>query len=133
MIHPVVGFIGDYDSSKETLYGSSGSTSLKLNYSEVDAVLFRSVDWLSNPSTLHYCIHRFPPTLPFSGTRVSFYDSSRPSEAFRSQIIPIFCCVESPRITGATALLTCQFLDCLLPHGLSGLKPDFVLSPHLQY
>ncbi|KAM3184367.1 hypothetical protein ACTXT7_008494 [Hymenolepis weldensis] len=128
LIHPVVGFVGNYNSSKEILYCQSGSIRLKVSPEEVDMVLFRSIDWLSDPSIRSYCVQRYPPSLPFTGTRVSFYDNSQAIQTHQSHTLPVFGCANSQRITGVTALLTYQFLNCLLPQGLSGNKVDFGMS-----
>nr|CDS25296.2 hypothetical transcript [Hymenolepis microstoma] len=128
LIYPVVGFVGNYHSSKEVLCCQSESIRLKLSPEETDLVLFRSIDWLSDPSNRWFCVQRYPPSLPFTGVRVSFFENSRKIQAYQSYIFPVFGYRDSQRITGATALLTYQFLNCLLPHGLSGNKIEFGVS-----
>ncbi|KAM7536697.1 hypothetical protein Aperf_G00000085782 [Anoplocephala perfoliata] len=129
LIYPVIGFIGNYDSSKEILHSPSGNIHLKPSPGEVDMIIFRSIDWLSDPAVRRYCIHRFPPSLPFTGTRVSFFDNSQQNQIkqmYQTVVLPVFSCVDSPRITGATAFLTYQVLTCLLPQGLPGKQKTVV-------
>ncbi|VDO00613.1 unnamed protein product [Rodentolepis nana] len=128
LIYPIVGFVGNYHSSKEVLCRQSESIRLKLSPEETDMALFRSINWLSDPSNRWYCVQRYPPSLPASGVNVSFYDNSRKTQTYQSCIFPVFGCRDSQRITGATALLTYQFLNCLLPQGLPGNKIEFGVS-----
>ncbi|KAL5107603.1 Nucleoside diphosphate-linked moiety X motif 8 [Taenia crassiceps] len=129
LIHPLVGFIGNYDPLEDTINqqvgGSMQSVRLRPNPHEVDMIVFRSVDWLSNPAYRRYCVYREHSCLPFTGA-TTFLGSPCPSSSkFHKNAtftLPVFGgspgCVELPRITGATALLTYQLLTCLLPREL---------------
>ncbi|VDM31218.1 unnamed protein product [Hydatigera taeniaeformis] len=128
-IHPLVGFIGNYDPSENTINqqvdGSVHSARLQPNPHEVDMVIFRSIKWLSNPAYRRYCVYREQFCLPFTGATTFLGSPCENSRTFRknaTSTLPVFggCpgTAELPKITGATALLTYQLLACLLPQGL---------------
>nr|CDS22954.1 NUDIX hydrolase domain [Echinococcus granulosus] len=129
LIHPLVGFIGNYDPLEDTISqrvgGSLRCARLRPSPREVEMVVFRSINWLLNPACRKYCVYRERSCLPFTGA-TSFLGSpcstSRKPHKNVTFSLPVFGgspgSVELPRITGATALLTHQLLTCLSPKGL---------------
>ncbi|VDK32449.1 unnamed protein product [Taenia asiatica] len=129
LIHPLVGFIGNYDPLEDTINqqvgGSLQSVRLRPSPHEVDMVVFRSINWLSNPAYREHCVYREHLCLPFTGATTFLGSPCPTSREFHKSAtfsLPVFGgspgCVEPPRITGTTALLTYQLLTCLLPQGL---------------
>ncbi|KAL5963637.1 hypothetical protein TSMEX_008604 [Taenia solium] len=129
LIHPLVGFIGNYDPLEDTINqqvgGSLQSVRLRPSPHEVDMVVFRSINWLSNPAYREHCVYREHLCLPFTGATTFLGSPCPTSREFHKGAtfsLPVFGgspgCVEPPRITGTTALLTYQLLTCLLPQGL---------------
>ncbi|VDD75686.1 unnamed protein product [Mesocestoides corti] len=138
LIHPVVGFCGYYNSQTQMLSRDPGNggphTRLKPSDYEVDAVIFRSVEWLSRPRNRNYCLFRENPLLPFTGV-TSFLGNPNACHLRHHggavHATPVFgwppgIC-ECPKISGVTAILTYQFLSCLLPEGLP--KHPFIPDP----
>nr|VZI25511.1 unnamed protein product [Spirometra erinaceieuropaei] len=132
-INPVVGFCGYYNSQTDTLsnrpgsdHSCSGAIKLAVNESEVESLIFRSIDWLCDKRNFHHafvCEHRAVPFTGISTLRSRPYKARpRPSPDSMRFAVPVFGGPPGksdwPRIRGLTAWMTYQFLSCLLPDGM---------------
>ncbi|VEL22108.1 unnamed protein product [Protopolystoma xenopodis] len=152
MVYVVVGFCGHL--LEETEINSSPNTSshdlipsdtaqcLSPSPKEVEAIFFRSLDWLCSPGTLSYTEFRMARYRnPFvisdqpahSLTKVSPSSSSYPhySDDYR-YLIPAFGqtvqTLDWPRIWGITAMILNRVLLCLLPSSITLHYPPGIYS-----
>ncbi len=148
-INPVVGFCGYFDTASGLLHkdadmnGMSKGIPLKLSEAEVESVVFRSIDWLSNPANLQYANFCVVPSTPFTGA-TSVHGRSPPratpkrSPSSLRYTMPIFGGPPEvdrytwPRIWGLTGLITYQTLCGLLPNGLPA-APKQLPDPFTKY
>lgn len=136
----MVGFCGYFDSETQTISPDSQRThelALQISTNEVDLVLFRSIDWLSQPRNLNYTLISNLPAIPFTGA-TAFTGNTLSAREQRGSVTPFRYAMpmfggfpDLPKLWGLTALMTYQLLFCLLPQGMP--RHPLLPNPFARY